>query len=81
MIFIVGVDLPAALSLYWFVGGLIAFLQQGYILRQDEEEMEVIADKPTKSKSSSRPVVKAEVISKKPITQSEGVKITKKGSK
>jgi YidC/Oxa1 family membrane protein insertase len=84
MIFIVGVDLPAALSLYWFVGGLIAFLQQGYILRQDEEEMEVIGNKttkkPTKSKSN-RPVVKAEVISKKPINKSEGIKITKKGSK
>jgi YidC/Oxa1 family membrane protein insertase len=84
MIFIVGVDLPAALSLYWFVGGLIAFLQQGYILRQDEEEMEVIADKPSSKQAkskSNRPVVKAEVISKKPITQSEGVKITKKGAK
>jgi len=80
MIFIVGVDLPAALSLYWLFGGLIAFLQQGYLLRKDEEEMEVIADKLTKTKSS-RPVVKAEVISKKPITQSEGVKITKKGAK
>jgi len=55
-------------------------LQQGYLLRKDEEEMEVIADKLTKTKSS-RPVVKAEVISKKPITQSEGVKITKKGAK
>jgi len=80
MIFIVGVDLPAALSLYWMFGGLVAFLQQGYLLRKDEEEMEVIADRPTESKSS-RPVIKAEVISKKPITQSEGVKITKKGSK
>jgi len=80
MIFLFTVGLPSALSLYWFAGGLIAFLQQGYILRQDEEEMEVIADQPTKSKSN-RPVVSAKVISKKPITQTEGVKITKKGSK
>ena len=79
-VFIAYVGLPSAISLYWFMGGLIAFLQQGYILRQDEEEMEVIADRPTKSKSS-RPVVKAEIISKKPINQSESVKITKKGSK
>ncbi len=78
MIFLFTVGLPSALSLYWFMGGLIAFLQQGYILRKDEEEMEVIADSPAKT---SRPVVKAEVISKKPIVQKEGVKITKKGSK
>jgi len=80
MIFLFTVGYPSALSLYWFVGSLIAFIQQGYILRKDEEEMEVIADSPIKSKSN-RPVVKAEVISKKPITQTEGVKITKKGSK
>jgi len=80
MIFFFTVGLPSALSLYWFVGGLIAFLQQGYILRKDEEEMEVIADAPVKSKST-RPVVKSEVISKKPVSQTDGVKITKKGSK
>ena len=79
-IFIIGISLPAALSLYWFVGGVIAYLQQSYILRKDEAEMEVIADRPKKVKSN-RPVVKSKVVSKKPITQSEGVKITKKGSK
>ncbi len=80
MIFFFTVGLPSALSLYWFVGGLIAFLQQGYILRKGEEEFEVIADAPAKSKSA-RPVVKSEVISKKPSDQTDGVKITKKGSK
>lgn len=79
MIFLFTVGLPSALSLYWFVGGLIAFLQQGYILRKDEEEMEVIADKP--AMPSARPVVEAEIISKKPIAQTDGVRITKKGSK
>jgi YidC/Oxa1 family membrane protein insertase len=80
MIFIIGISLPAALSLYWLMGGLIAYLQQGYILRRDESEMETIADRPSKPKSN-RPVIKSKVVSKKPITQSEGVKITKKGSK
>ena len=79
MIFLFTVSLPSALSLYWFAGGLIAFLQQGYILRQDEEEMEVIADKPTKN--SGRQVVKAEVISKKPVARPDGVRIIKKGGK
>lgn len=48
MIFIFTVNLPSALSLYWLTGGLVAYLQQAYILRQDEEEMEEIADKPSK---------------------------------
>ncbi len=44
MIFIVTIGLPAALSLYWFFSGAIAFLQQWLVLRKDEEEMEAIAD-------------------------------------
>lgn len=48
MIFIVTVNLPAALSLYWLVGGLIAYGQQWLVLRQDETEMEAIADTPSK---------------------------------
>jgi YidC/Oxa1 family membrane protein insertase len=42
-IFVITIGFPAALSLYWFVGGLIAFLQQSYLLKQDEYSMEVIA--------------------------------------
>lgn len=49
MIFLFTVNLPSALSLYWLTGGLVAYAQQAYILRQDEEEMEEIADKPTKN--------------------------------
>jgi YidC/Oxa1 family membrane protein insertase len=49
MIFIFTVNLPSALSLYWLTGGLVAYLQQAYILRQDEEEMEEIADQPSKN--------------------------------
>jgi YidC/Oxa1 family membrane protein insertase len=48
MIFLVTVKLPAALSLYWLAGGLIAFCQQWLVLRRDEEEMEAIADTPSK---------------------------------
>ena len=49
MIFLFTVNLPSALSLYWLTGGLVAYIQQAYILRQDEEEMEAIADKPSKN--------------------------------
>lgn len=44
MIFIVSVNLPSALSLYWLVGGLVALIQQTYILRKDTEEMIAIVD-------------------------------------
>jgi membrane protein insertase Oxa1/YidC/SpoIIIJ len=49
MIFLFTVNIPSALSLYWLTGGVVAYIQQAYILRQDEEEMEEIADKPGKN--------------------------------
>jgi YidC/Oxa1 family membrane protein insertase len=66
IIFIVSVNLPSALSLYWLVGGLVALAQQTYILRQDSDEMIAIVDsqpaeaeviapkKPKKKKPSSK---------------------------
>jgi YidC/Oxa1 family membrane protein insertase len=44
IIFIVSVNLPSALSLYWLVGGLVALAQQTYILRKDSQEMVAIVD-------------------------------------
>lgn len=64
MIFIFTVNLPSALSLYWLTGGVVAYLQQAYILRQDEEEMEEIADKPSKKNVAKIP--EAEVVKSKP---------------
>lgn len=37
MIFFLTVSFAAALSLYWFVGGIIAFIQQDYLLKKDKE--------------------------------------------
>lgn len=53
MILIFTIGLASALSLYWFVGGLVAIIQQGRVLKQDEEEMEAIADEP--EVTNSRP--------------------------
>lgn len=44
MIFVISVGLPAALSLYWLVGSLVAFIQQSIVLREDSEEMDKLAD-------------------------------------
>jgi YidC/Oxa1 family membrane protein insertase len=60
MIFIFTVGLPAALSLYWLVSGLVAFIQQSIVLNRDEEAMEKLADQqPIKDVSA---IPEAEVV-------------------
>lgn len=49
MIFLFTVNIASALSLYWLVGGVVAYIQQSFILNKDETEMEAIADKPAKN--------------------------------
>lgn len=43
-LFVISISLASALSLYWFVGGLVAYIQQTRILRKDVEEMEAMVD-------------------------------------
>lgn len=62
IIFFVTISLPAALGLYWLVGGIVAIIQQFIILREDEEDMEKIADEPATSKRDVSKVPEAEVI-------------------
>lgn len=47
MLFVM-LNLPGALALYYAVSNIVAVIQQHFILRQDVEEMEEIADEPTK---------------------------------
>lgn len=49
-VLLVTIHLPSALGLYWLVGGLIAFGQQWLILREDETELEALADQPTRTR-------------------------------
>lgn len=53
------VQLASALSLYWLVGGIVAYIQQSRVLGQDEEEMEAIADAPDK-----KDVIEGEIVQK-----------------
>lgn len=48
IVFITTVNFPSALGLYWFVGGLVAYIQQDFALRDDEAELEAMADKPAR---------------------------------
>jgi len=44
MVLAVTIRLASALGLYWLVGGLVAYIQQTIVLREDETELEAIAD-------------------------------------
>jgi YidC/Oxa1 family membrane protein insertase len=78
MIFLFTVNLASALSLYWLVGGIVAFIQQSIVLNKDETEMEAIADKPSKDLSA---IPEAEIVKPKPKTTSKPKKTSKKRRK
>jgi YidC/Oxa1 family membrane protein insertase len=60
MVFLFTVSYPSALSLYWLVGGLVAFIQQSIVLREDVTEIETASDaKPSKDVNQ---IVEGEVI-------------------
>ena len=74
---VVTVSLPSALSLYWLVGGVVAYLQQKAVLDQDEGELEKMADK-----SDGKQVVEGEVISRpKKKTSSKKKSAKRRGKK
>ncbi len=72
MIFIFTVSLPAALGLYWLTSGIVAYIQQSRILKQDEEELEAVSDKiPTAE------IIEGEVVTKKQSTKNNQPKTSK----
>lgn len=65
MIVLFTVGIASALSLYWLVGGVVAYIQQSRILKKDEQEMENIGS--GGSKIRIKKAIEAEVVSiKKP---------------
>ena len=60
-IFIFTINYAAALSLYWFMGNLIAFIQQSIVLRKDEVEMEALAEDASPTKDVAK-IPEAEVV-------------------
>lgn len=88
MIFFFTVNLASALSLYWLVGGIVAFIQQSIVLREDTTEMEAIADasgknkkpEPKPSTKNAAEIAEAEVVSQ-PVTTKPKPKKKKSSSK
>ena len=77
VIFIVTLGLPAALGLYWLTGGIVAIIQQSIILREDEEELEALANAPGK-KRDVKAIPEAEVVAAPPKTKSKKSSNSKK---
>ena len=60
VVFIFTITLPAALSLYWLTGGIVAFIQQSIVLGKDETEMEAIGNE--KPGRNLKAIPEAEVV-------------------
>lgn len=75
MVFLFTVRLPSALSLYWFIGGVVAYVQQARILQEDEQEMEMAADK------SNADIIEGEIVQKAVQTTTRKKTPTKKKRK
>ena len=54
MVLLFTVNLAAALSLYWFVGGLVAYIQQKAALKEEGEDMIQAANKPLRTERGSK---------------------------
>lgn len=67
------VQLASALSLYWLVGGIVAYIQQGRVLGQDEQELEALADAPDK-----KPIIEGEIVPKPKNKKTTSKKSSKK---
>lgn len=59
--FFIMITIPGAIALYYGVSNIVAVLQQSYLLRQDSDEMDEIADevKPTPKKATTKAREKA----------------------
>lgn len=66
MVFFFTIGLPAALSLYWLTSGVVAYIQQSMILKDDTSEMEAKADKMSAVAARAKNAKEAEVVAVTP---------------
>jgi YidC/Oxa1 family membrane protein insertase len=59
LVFLFTIHIASALSLYWLVSGLVAFIQQSVALREDATEMDALADQASEREKKA---IEAEVV-------------------
>jgi YidC/Oxa1 family membrane protein insertase len=81
MVFVFTINLAAALSLYWLVGGLVAYVQQKIALGEETDDLMESVEKPrrTTARSNSKSTPKRPTVSLP--TEETDVIRTKSGSK
>jgi YidC/Oxa1 family membrane protein insertase len=72
MVFIFGLNFPAALPLYWLTSSVVAFIQQARVLREDAEEADASAAKPV-----ARSIEEPKEEGPKAVTTKSGLKVTR----
>lgn len=84
MMFVIMINLPGAIAFYYTISNLVAVGQQWYVLRQDEDELEDIAEEvvasktPAKSKKNTKSSAAAR---EKKATKAHVTRITAKQTK
>ncbi|HMQ95620.1 MAG TPA: YidC/Oxa1 family membrane protein insertase [Candidatus Saccharibacteria bacterium] len=78
MMFIIMINLPGAIAFYYMVSNLIAVVQQHYLLKQDETELEEIAEEPSPKKQAE---VRADKAKEARVTRIVAKDSKKKGKK
>jgi len=62
LILVFTIHLASALSLYWLVSGLVAYIQQSIILREDTKEMEASVDSVDAARTKEKQAIEAEIV-------------------
>lgn len=76
--FVISIYLPGALTLYLLATSVVAVAQQGYLLRQDEQEIETLAAKNSpKTKKKLAEATEAEVVTTSRTKASKGKRRSK----
>jgi YidC/Oxa1 family membrane protein insertase len=66
LVFFFTVSIASALSLYWLVSGVVAYIQQAIVLNKDDEEMDEIANESAKklTHKDTKNIPEAEIVEK-----------------
>jgi len=79
--FVVMISLPGAIALYYATSNIVAVLQQSYLIRRDEEEMETMADRALSKESKTTSKKATHKARKKVAKEAKITKITAKDTR